>query len=158
MMDRTAKDRTAIERLLETNHYLVLGTSDTTGRPWVSPVFFAAFGTERVCWVSSPDSRHSRNIAERAAIAITVFDSTVAVGRAEAAYFDAEAGRAAPPEVEAALRALNARLPGDKQLVVDDLQPAGPLVVYLAELRHRYVLVRGGDPDHGNDLDMTLEV
>ena len=147
-----------IDRVLAANRYLVLGTADEDGQPWVTPVFFAPLGPDRVCWVSSPDSRHSRNIAERAAIAITVFDSTVEVGQAEAAYFDADAARAAPDEAEPALQALNSRLPPDKQLSGEDLRPDGPMVVYRADLRRRYVLVRGGNPEHGNVIDMTLEV
>jgi uncharacterized protein YhbP (UPF0306 family) len=151
-------DRSNIDRILAANRYLVLGTADPAGQPWVTPVFFAPLGLDRVCWVSSPESRHSRNIANRAAIAITVFDSTVEVGGAEAAYFDADAARAMPDQTDAALRALNSRLPQRKQLSAEDLQPRGPLVVYRADLRHRYVLVRGGNPEYRNVLDMTLEV
>ena len=112
-------DRSDIDRILATNRYIVLGTADEAGQPWVTPVFFAPLDADRVCWVSSPDSRHSRNIAHRAAIAITAFDSTVEVGQAEAAYFDAEAAAASPVETEAALQALNARLPVGKQLGVE---------------------------------------
>jgi uncharacterized protein YhbP (UPF0306 family) len=151
-------DRSDIGRILATNRYLVLGTADEAGQPWVTPVFFAPLDADRVCWVSSPDSRHSRNIARRAAIAITAFDSTVEVGQAEAAYFDAEAAAASPAETEAALQALNARLPVGKGLTGEDLQPDGPLLVYRAELRQQFVLVRGGDPDHRNVIDMTLRV
>ena len=151
-------DRSNIDRILAANRYLVLGTADQAGQPWVTPVFFAPLGRDHVCWVSSQDSRHSRNIAHRAAIAITVFDSTVAVGRAEAAYFDADAARATPDKTGTALRALNSRLPRDQRLSVEDLQPNGPMAVYQANLRHRYVLVRGGNPEHGNALDITLEV
>ena len=109
-------------------------------------------------WVSSPDSRHSRNIAHRAAVAITVFDSTVEVGQAEAAYFDADAAQATPEEMDTALQSLNSRLPRDKRPSGDDLQPRGPLVLYRADLRYSYVLVRGGDPDLGNAVDRTVEV
>ena len=151
-------DRAAVTRILAANRYLVLGTADAGGQPWVSPVFFAPLDQHGLCWVSSPDSRHSRNIAHRADVAITVFDSTVAVGQAEAAYFDAVAAQAAPDEVDAALHALNARLPQDKLLSTDDLQPAGPLLVYQADLRHSYVLVRGGNKDYGNVVDTTVEV
>src|SRR5919197_617647 len=140
-------DRSTIDRVLAANLYIVLGAADEDGQPWVSPVFFAQLGPNRLCWVSSPDRRHSRNIAHRNTIAITVFDSTVAVGRAEAAYFDAHAAPATPDEVDAALQSLNARLPSDKLLSADDLQPRGPLVVYRADLRHSYILVRGGDRD-----------
>jgi uncharacterized protein YhbP (UPF0306 family) len=151
-------DCSMIDRVLAVNLYLVLGTADEDGQPWVSPVFFAQLGPNRLCWLSSPDARHSRNIAHRNTIAITVFDSTVAVGRAEAAYFDAHAAPATPDEVDAALQSLNARLPSDKALNLDDLQPHGPLVVYRADLKHSYILIRGGDPEHGNAVDTTVEV
>jgi nitroimidazol reductase NimA-like FMN-containing flavoprotein (pyridoxamine 5'-phosphate oxidase superfamily) len=151
-------DRSMIDRVLAANLYLVLGTADQDGRPWVSPVFFARLDADRLCWVSSPDARHSRNIGRRTTIAVTVFDSTVAVGRAEAVYFDAQAAPATPDEVDAALQALNARLPADKALDSDDLQPRGPLVVYRADLERSYLLIRGGSPEHGNDVDMTVEV
>jgi uncharacterized protein YhbP (UPF0306 family) len=151
-------DRSAVDRVLAANRYLVLGTADEDGQPWVTPVFFALLDPNRVCWVSSPDSRHSRNIAHRAAVAITVFDSTVEVGRAEAAYFDADAAQATPDETDTTLHALNSRLPQEKRLSDDDLQPRGPLVAYQADLRHCYVLVRGGDPEHRNVVDMTVEV
>jgi hypothetical protein len=56
------------------------------------------------------------------------------------------------------LHALNLRLPHDKHLSRDDLQPVGPMVVYRATLRHRYVLVRGGNSEFGNAVDTTVEV
>ena len=121
-------------------------------------VFFASLDPHTLCWVSSPNSRHSRNIASRPGIAITVFDSTVEVGRGEAAYFDAEAAAATPDEAEAGLRALNRRLPEQTRLSSADLRPAGALVVYRAELRRRHLLVRGGNAEFGNELDMTIEV
>jgi hypothetical protein len=61
-------------------------------------------------------------------------------------------------ETGAALGALNSRLPLQKRLSVDDLHPRGPMVVYRAGLRHRYVLVRGGNREFGNAVDMTVEV
>jgi nitroimidazol reductase NimA-like FMN-containing flavoprotein (pyridoxamine 5'-phosphate oxidase superfamily) len=151
-------DPAVIGRLLAANRYLVLGTADDNGSPWVSPVFFAPHGQDGLVWVSSPDSRHSRNIAARSAVAITVFDSTVEVGHAEAAYFDAEAAEATPDQTESALRSLNARLPQAKQLGLDDIRPRGPMAVYRAEVRRRYLLVRGGNRQFGNALDMTLEI
>jgi hypothetical protein len=121
-------------------------------------VFFAPLDPNRLIWVSSPDSRHSHNIAHRSAVAITVFDSTVEVGQAEAVYFDADAGPLPPDETETALEVLNSRLPPAKRLSGDDLSPHGPMVVYRADLRHRYVLVRGGNREFGNAVDVTVEV
>lgn len=156
--ERAVVARSGVHDLLLDHRYLVLGTADRNGQPWVSPVFFALLDADRVCWVSSPDSRHSRNIASRPALAITVFDSTVEVGQAEAAYFDADATRLHADETDSALQALNSRLPPAKQLSRDDLQPVGPMVVYQATLQHRYVLVRGGNAEFGNAVDTTVEV
>ncbi|MFD1049624.1 pyridoxamine 5'-phosphate oxidase family protein, partial [Kibdelosporangium lantanae] len=35
-----------VPRLLAQNNYMVLGTADPTGTPWVTPVFFVADGTQ----------------------------------------------------------------------------------------------------------------
>jgi hypothetical protein len=152
------KDRSGVDRLLTANRYLVLATADEDGRPWATPLFFGLVGSTRVCWVSAPDRRHSRNLVQRPAVAITVFDSTVEVGHAEAAYFDAEAATAEGDDVTLVLAGLNARLPEPKQLGADDLRPDGRLVAYTAELRRWYLLARGGDPETGNDVDLTVEV
>ena len=151
-------DRSDVDRLLAANRYLVLATADKDGQPWATPLFFASLDPHTLCWVSSPDSRHSRNIAGRPGIAITVFDSTVEVGRGEAAYFDADAAAATPDEAEAGLQALNRRLSEQMRLSGADLRPAGALVVYRAELRRRYLFVRGGNAGSGNEIDMTIEV
>jgi len=151
-------DSSDVDRLIDANLYMVIGTTGEDGSPWVTPVFFAPNGTDTLYWVSSPDSRHSRYIERRSAIAITVFDSTVAVGAGAACYFEADAARAKPDQIADALDALNARLPDAKQLSDRDVAPQGSLCVYRANLRHRYVLVRGGDPTVGNELDVTLEV
>jgi nitroimidazol reductase NimA-like FMN-containing flavoprotein (pyridoxamine 5'-phosphate oxidase superfamily) len=102
-------DGCAVDRVVAANRYLVLGTADGDGLPWVTPVFFALLDPDRVCWVSSPDSRHSRNIARRARVAITIFDSSVEVGRAEAVYFDVDAAQATADESDTALQSLSSR-------------------------------------------------
>jgi Pyridoxamine 5'-phosphate oxidase len=52
-------------RLIRSNMYLTLGSADGAGSPWVSPVFYVAQGHAQFLWVSSPDARHSRNVAAR---------------------------------------------------------------------------------------------
>ena len=68
------------------NRYMTLGTADEHGHPWVSPVWFARAGYDELFWVSSPNARHSRNIAARPQVSIVVFDSQVPVGSAAAVY------------------------------------------------------------------------
>jgi hypothetical protein len=145
-----------VPRLLTQNRYLVLGTADPAGTPWVTPVFYVADGTHRVLWVSTPESRHSQNIATRPTVAITVFDSHAPIGGAEALYLEATASIVDDPADP--LDLLNAPLPERQHLGPDDLKPTGPLHVYQAEINQHYVLIRGGDPSFDNVTDARLAV
>jgi uncharacterized protein YhbP (UPF0306 family) len=147
-----------VPRLLGHHHYLVLATADAAGDPWATPVFFAADGESRLLWVSSPDSRHSRNIADYPEVAITVFDTGAPIGGAEALYLEATAGLVDVDDVAAAVALLNSRLPLRQHLGTEDLAPAGPLRVYEARVRQHHVLVRGGDPRFDNVTDARLAV
>jgi uncharacterized protein YhbP (UPF0306 family) len=78
-------------RIIDSLMYLTLATADPDGRPWASPVWFAAASPTEFLWASDPGSRHSRNLAGRPEVAIVIFDSTAALGAAEAVYVDAVA-------------------------------------------------------------------
>lgn len=147
-----------VPRLLARHRYLVLGTVDPTGNPWVTPVFYAADGEHRVLWVSSPDSRHSRNIAARPTVAVTVFDTHAPIGQAEALYLEATGSMVDDHDCPAAVELLNARLPTGRQLGTHDLAPEGPLRVYQANVTRHYVLIRGGDSRFDNVTDTRLPV
>lgn len=147
-----------VPRLLAENRYLVLGTADRHGRPWVTPVFFAARGEDQLVWVSAPDSRHSRNLTERPEVAITIFDSHAPVGGAEALYLEAVARPVDDHGLDAAAKLLNDRLPADRQLADDDLAPHGLLQAYKADVRQHFVLIRGGDTRFDNVTDARLHV
>lgn len=144
--------------VLADNLYLVLGTADAAGKPWVSPVFFAARDENLLYWVSSPDSRHSRNIDVQPTVAITVFDSRAAIGVGEAVYMTGTASALGASAGSVGLDTLNARLPVGRQLSSDDLGPRGALAVYEAAVDDHYVLVRGGDPRFDNDVDTSYRV
>jgi nitroimidazol reductase NimA-like FMN-containing flavoprotein (pyridoxamine 5'-phosphate oxidase superfamily) len=88
----TGDDLDAVARaVFARNRYMTLGTADEHGHPWVSPVWFARAGYDELFWVSSPQARHSRNIAARPQVSIVVFDSQVPVGSAAAVYMLATA-------------------------------------------------------------------
>lgn len=53
---------------------------------------------------------------------------------------------------------LNSRLPTGHQLVPQDLEPAGPLLVYQAAISRHFVLIRGGDARFDNVTDARLAV
>jgi len=66
--------------VIDSNRYMTLGTADESGQPWVSPVWYAPAEYREFFWVSSPDAKHSRNLARRPQLAIVIFDSHRAGG------------------------------------------------------------------------------
>jgi nitroimidazol reductase NimA-like FMN-containing flavoprotein (pyridoxamine 5'-phosphate oxidase superfamily) len=82
---------TITRAIIDANLYMVLGTADEAGQPWVSPVYYAPADYREFFWVSSPDSRHSRNLEGRGQVAIVIFDSSVPVGTGQGVYVSAVA-------------------------------------------------------------------
>jgi hypothetical protein len=83
--------RAHAEELLATNLYAVLSTVTPEGRPWTSPVYFAADGLTQIYWCSTTDSRHSVNLAASPTVSLVVFDSTVAPYTGRAVYAEGTA-------------------------------------------------------------------
>ncbi|WP_157377097.1 pyridoxamine 5'-phosphate oxidase family protein [Agromyces sp. Root1464] len=129
-------------RLIEQNTYLTLATADADGRPWASPVWFAARGLSEFYWVSRFVRRHSLNIEVRPEVALVVFDSTAPVGRAEALYVDAVAGQVDDADLAAALAVYSGRSverglpPWDEAAVTGD----APHRLYVARATDVFVL------------------
>ena len=97
-------DNAAIARaIIDANSYMVLGTADASGSPWVSPVWFATEAYREFFWVSSPEARHSRNLAVRPQLSIVIFDSTVIPGEGAAVYMSATAEELTGDAIEAGL-------------------------------------------------------
>ena len=91
------------QALVDENRYLTLGTTSADGRPWTSPVCFAAAGVREFFWVSVPDDQHSRNLSERPHVSLVVFDSTVAPYFGRAVYATGYARELSGDEVDAGL-------------------------------------------------------
>ena len=83
----------AARRVLDAITYMTLATADAAGVPWACPVWYAPRGYSELFWISYPDARHSRNLAERPQLSIVIFDSTVAPGHGQAIYMTAEAAQ-----------------------------------------------------------------
>ncbi len=144
---------TIAREVLAGNLYMTLATADAAGRPWASPVFFTADGTRDFYWVSSPEARHSHNIAARPEVGIVVFDSGVAIGGAEAVYMSATAVPVADDELEACARIFNARLPAARRFEPDELCAPAPFRLYRATVTQHDILLRGGDPENRRGAD-----
>ena len=78
-------------QVIDASRYLVLGTADQHGVPWVSPVWYAHAGYREFLWVSDPQARHSRSIEARPQVSIVIFDSSVPPDAAPAVYLSGAA-------------------------------------------------------------------
>jgi nitroimidazol reductase NimA-like FMN-containing flavoprotein (pyridoxamine 5'-phosphate oxidase superfamily) len=71
---------TVARSIVDSNRYMTLATADEHGSPWASPVWYAPVEYREFLWVSSPEARHSRNLATRPELAMVIFDSHRAGG------------------------------------------------------------------------------
>jgi hypothetical protein len=141
--------------IIDANRYMVLGTADPDGQPWVTPVWFASEDYRHFHWVSSPDARHSRNVAARPEVAIAIFDSTVPVGGAQAVYMSGSAAELTGAELERGIESFGRLSEADVGRLwgLDDVQPPSPFRLYRAAVSEHYVLITGGDPELGTGVD-----
>ncbi|GAA1976958.1 pyridoxamine 5'-phosphate oxidase family protein [Microbacterium pumilum] len=110
-MSSTADDSPTgvARRIIDANSYATLATADAEGRPWVTPVWFAERDLREYLWVSRTERRHSQNVAERAELALVVFDSTAAAGSANAVYVEAVAAPVSDTDLDDLLAVFNAK-------------------------------------------------
>ena len=94
--------RAVARSIIDSNRYMTLATADEQGSPWASPVWYSPVGYREFLWVSSPEARHSRNLAVRPQLAIVIFDSHEAGGW-KALYMSAVAEQLAEAQVDAAI-------------------------------------------------------
>ncbi|HLM65097.1 MAG TPA: pyridoxamine 5'-phosphate oxidase family protein [Acidimicrobiales bacterium] len=141
-MELTDDDLTALARaIIDANVYMVLGTADPGGRPWVSPVFYAPHGYGELYWISSPDVTHSRNLAGRPEAGIVVFDSRAPVGTGQAVYIAASAGVVADTQLADALQHYPGHPDrGGRQMTPDDLRAPATYRLYRATVSAHSVL------------------
>ena len=149
-----------IKRVIDTNSYMALGTTDEVGHPWVSPVWYASEDYLNFHWVSSPDAKHSRNLAVHPDVAVAIFDSSVPVGGAEAVYMKGVADELTGVELERGLEIFDRVSQEDigNSWVLDDVQGSALFRLYRATISEHWVLIRGGDPERGSGVDRSERV
>lgn len=142
--------------VIESNRYMVLGTADGAGAPWVTPVWYAQSDYRRFIWVSSPDRRHSRNLRARPEVSIVIFDSHVTVGSAVAVYMSARAEELSGDlEREIAFFDAASQAQGlTRRWALEDVLAPAPYRLYRATVSQHWVL----DPDSSPDdrAEVTL--
>jgi nitroimidazol reductase NimA-like FMN-containing flavoprotein (pyridoxamine 5'-phosphate oxidase superfamily) len=141
--------------VIDSNSYMALGTADEAGNPWVSPVWFASEDYMQFHWVSSPDSRHSRNLAARREVAIAIYDSSGAPGTVEAVYMSGRAEELTGNELVRGVELFD-RISQEgiaRSWGLSDVQPPSLFRLYRATASEHFVLIRGRDPERGTGVD-----
>ena len=147
----TEQELGAIARsIVDTHRCMTLATADESGLPWASPVWYAPADYRELYWVSSPEARHSRNLAQRPQLAIVIFDSHEPGGW-KALYMSAVAEELA--DVDEGIEVFSRRSveQGLPVWTRDDVLPPARHRLYRAAVSEHFVL----DP-HDQRLPVTL--
>lgn len=142
-------------RVIDANSYMALGTADDAGRPWVSPVWFATEDYRQFHWLSSPDARHSVNVAARPEVAIAIYDSSGTPGTVEAVYMSGRAEELTGDELGRGIELYDRASRRDiaREWGLSDVQPPSLFRLYRATALEHFVLIRGRDPERGTGVD-----
>jgi hypothetical protein len=119
-------------------------------------VYYTPGGGTDLYWVSRPDSRHSRNIAERAEVGIVIYDSQVPIGAAEAVYLTAEAAPVDDAGLERCAGIFSARHAELAPFTPERLRAPHPLRLYRARIIEASVLLNDGGPDIRHTINVPL--
>lgn len=145
------QDLGAVARdIIDSNIYMVLGTADETGRPWVSPVYYASAGYTEFFWVSSPEATHSRNIATRHEVSIVVFNSQVPIGTGQGVYISAVAEEQTDDDLDRGIDIFSRTSEGHggRAWTLEDVRPPALYRLYRATASEHWVLEPGAHPNH----------
>ena len=131
----------AAREILAATAYMTLGTADSSGAPWVSPVWFASPDAREFFWVSDPEARHSRNIAARAQISIAIFDSQVPIGTGRALFMSATASQVDDDQVDRGMEIFSqvSLEQGGREWTRADVEPPARLRLYRAIASEHWV-------------------
>jgi nitroimidazol reductase NimA-like FMN-containing flavoprotein (pyridoxamine 5'-phosphate oxidase superfamily) len=128
--------------VVDTNLYMTLGTADEAGRPWVSPVYYASLGYTEFVWVSSPEARHSRNIAVRPQVSVVIFDTHAPILTGQGVYMAARAEEVMGAELDRAIEPYSRRVEthGGQAFAREDVRPPARHRLYRATASEHFVL------------------
>jgi nitroimidazol reductase NimA-like FMN-containing flavoprotein (pyridoxamine 5'-phosphate oxidase superfamily) len=139
-----------VREIINANMYMVLGTADESGGPWVSPVYYASAGFTEFYWVSSPEVRHSRNIAVRSRISIVIFNSQAVIGTGQGVYMSATAEQLTGSDLDRGIELFSRTSlgHGGHEWKREDVQAPALYRLYRAIALEHWVLDPAGHPDH----------
>ena len=154
-MDAQAELDAMARRVIDGNHYMTLGTAEPDGGVRLSPVYYTPARYSDFYWVSSPEARHSRNVAERPEVEIVIYDSTARVGDGEAVYIGATVRAIPDDELDAVSGEAFRTTAGARGFTAGELR-ATPLVLYVARASSWEVHVAGRHPLNAGGVDVRM--
>jgi nitroimidazol reductase NimA-like FMN-containing flavoprotein (pyridoxamine 5'-phosphate oxidase superfamily) len=146
------KLREVATSIIDSGRFMTLATADADGVPWASPVWYALSGYHEFLWVSSPEAKHSRNLAVRPQLALVIFDSHQAGGW-NALYMSAVAEQLAGADVDEAIEIFSQRgeAQGLRRWKAEDVLPPARHRLYRAVASEQFVL-----DEHDERLPVNL--
>ncbi len=147
-------------QIIEENIYMTIATSSKSGRPWISPVFFAYDENYNLFWGSNKNSLHSQLIRSNPEVAIVIFDSQAPEGEGDGVYFE---GRVTVldtgPEIARAMELLNKRVTKDEFRVkkIGEVTDQGVWRIYRATPSKISKLTEG-ELINGQYIDKRIEI
>ena len=141
--------------IVDSNSYMTLGTADADGLPWASPVWYAPEAYGELFWLSSPEARHSRNLAARPELSIVIFDSTVRIGTGQAVYMSAIAAQPEGADLDRGLELFSRHsvARGGREWTHENVGRAA-LRLYRARVLAHWVLDPDRRPDQRRRVDL----
>ncbi len=144
-------DLGAIARsIIDANRFMTLATADEQGSPWASPVWYAPVAYREFLWVSSPEARHSGNLAVRPELAVVIFDSHEAGGW-KALYMTAVAEQLTDVDDAITIFSRHGEAQGLRAWTREDVVPPARHRLYRATVSEHFVL----DP-HDRRIPVSL--
>ena len=150
-MDR---DPAAVAReIIDANQYMVLATVDDDGGPWISPVWFAHDRYRAFYWLSRPERQHSRNVAARPQLAISIFDASQRIGIGFGVMMTATAAALEGADLASPTQIVNAKsvASGGGMFSVEYFEAGSDLRLYCAVPTRQFVIL-GDDERRRIDL------
>ena len=134
--------QSVLKAIVDANRYMTLATADENGLPWASPVWYATVDYREFLWVSSPDARHSRNLAVRPDVGIVIFDSRQTPGSGQGVYLEATAAQVPDAELDRTVAIFSeiSRSQGAPAWSRADVEPPARLRLYRAVAAQHFVL------------------
>ncbi len=148
------REPTEIAReIIDRNLYMVVATSDRSGQPWASPVYYAHSAYREFFWVSRPEADHSRNLLERREVGIVIFDSSQPVNTGEGVYISGVAQELPAHESDEGIEIFSKRSAshGFGEFAIEDVREPARLRLYRATAEAVYVL-----DEHDQRVEVNL--